>query len=302
MIDEEIKIIKNNDCIIFLSEHDKNLLEGLQEKYKNIIVLDESMQNINIKYIDAINNSKKLKKVIFVNFIMPFAKMYENIKNKTIENIFTYDISSFTDQYIMIIFNNIMDYYDRNIIKKIYCLDSGSFEVLKKANYNVEKINLIKTEDVKINNKEKNSIGILCTDYDPKHNFYNALTSIRLVNNYSKVKLISHMNATIDFFNYFDINYELCENIDDVMKNNFVNLYCCFSNHDISLIFKSMNMGVPCIIGNCDVFDDNKILKELLVLKSDDDVNEIADKVNRIKDNYEKIFEEYREWRKIYEK
>lgn len=293
MTNENSKLIEENETIVLLPMYNKNILKILNKLYKNsVIVIDEKVDEIS-SYIEVISNSN-VKKVVFVNFITSFSKMYENIRGKVIESIFTYDLASLTDEYLNIIFNNIIDYYNRGIIKKIYCSNNDSFEVLKKSKYNVDTINLVDKKVPTLSNKNKNSIGILCTDYDPKHNFYNALTSIRLVDDYDKVKMISHMNATVEFFNYFDIKHEFCDNIDEVMKDNYVNIYCCFTNYDVSLIIKSMNMGIPCIVGNCDIFDNNKVLKELLVLKSDDDVNEIADKINKIKINYDKIFEEYK--------
>ena len=50
---------------------------------------------------------------------------------------------------------------------------------------------------------------------------------------------------------------------------------------------------MPVIVGNTDFYDNNKYLKEHLVVKSDDDVNEISEKINFVKTNYKKIMEEY---------
>ena len=77
------------------------------------------------------------------------------------------------------------------------------------------------------------------------------------------------------------------------MKDNFVNLYINFTNTNHELIQKSFNLGIPCIVGNTNIFDRNKYLKEHLILKSDDDINEIVNKINFVKNNREKIIEEY---------
>ena len=90
------------------------------------------------------------------------------------------------------------------------------------------------------------------------------------------------------------------DSLDNVIKDNYVNLYCKFTNIDPSYFFKSMDLGIPCIMGNTDILDNNKILKDLLVLKSDDDVNEIAEKINNIKENYELIFKKYHEFKNKY--
>ena len=101
------------------------------------------------------------------------------------------------------------------------------------------------------------------------------------------------MKATTHFYKYFNINSKVFDNIDDVIEDNFVNLYINFTNTNKELILKSYNCGVPVIVGNTDFYDNNKYLKEHLVVKSDDDVNEISEKINFVKKNYKKIMEEY---------
>ena len=101
------------------------------------------------------------------------------------------------------------------------------------------------------------------------------------------------MKATKEFIRFFDLKCEIKENIDEVMSDNFVNLYVNFTNTNNELILNSFNKGVPCIVGNTDIFDNNKYLKEHLVIKSDDDINEIASKINFVRENYKKILEEY---------
>ena len=101
------------------------------------------------------------------------------------------------------------------------------------------------------------------------------------------------MKATKNFIEFFKLNCKKEANIDEIMKNNFINLYINFTNTNIELIKKSFNLGIPCLVGNTTYFDNNKYLKEHLVVKSDDDINEIADKINFVKNNREKIMNEY---------
>ena len=66
-----------------------------------------------------------------------------------------------------------------------------------------------------------------------------------------------------------------------------------FTNTNHELIRKSYNCGVPVIIGNSSFYHNNKYLNEHLVVKSDDDINEIVDKIKFVQNNYKKILEEY---------
>ena len=63
-----------------------------------------------------------------------------------------------------------------------------------------------------------------------------------------------------------------------------------------------MDRGIPCIVGNTDFFDKNEILKKYLVVKSDDDINEIKEKILLVKKNKSIIMKEYKEFRKKYKK
>ena len=61
----------------------------------------------------------------------------------------------------------------------------------------------------------------------------------------------------------------------------------------INSIKKSFDLGIPCIVGNTNYFDNNKYLKDNLVVKSDDDIREISKKIDFVRENREQIIEEY---------
>ena len=63
-----------------------------------------------------------------------------------------------------------------------------------------------------------------------------------------------------------------------------------------------MDNGIPCLVGNTDLFDSSIYLKKMLVLESDDDVNEIAFKINEIRKNKEEIISKYIDFRNSYSK
>ena len=101
------------------------------------------------------------------------------------------------------------------------------------------------------------------------------------------------MKATKEFISFFNLKCKKEENIDNVIKDNFVNLYVNFTNTNNELIKKSFDLGIPCIVGNTNYFDNNKYLKENLVVKSDDDLREISEKIDFVRNNRDKIRQEY---------
>lgn len=59
-------------------------------------------------------------------------------------------------------------------------------------------------------------------------------------------------------------------------------------------------MGIPCIVSNTDMFDGWDYLKEQVVLNSDDDINEIVQKIEMVQKNKKQILKEYEKYRKNY--
>ena len=149
--------------------------------------------------------------------------------------------------------------------------------------------------------KRSDSIGLIGNDYNPNHNVYNELSALKLID-YSYVKMIKTMPATNHFIKFFDIKEKEVNTLNEVMSDNFVNLYCNFTSTNTELILKSMDMGIPCILGNTDIFDKYPKLKTYLVLQSDDDISEIANKIKNVKENNKDILQMYEKFREAYSK
>ena len=295
----DLKNIVNNNYIVLLPSWNYNIRNSVEYSLENVINLENTTDKEIKELIKFIN--KNMKQLIIFNFddvyrtILPYIK-----KTISVKCIYSYNFAKMTDWNIRGVFNNIMEFYDRKIITKIGCLDSSTFKVLRNAGYNTEHVMLDIEQQVKIKkNKKSKTIGFLGNDYDPNHNTYNQLSAIKIVE-YDKIKIIKNMPATEHFIKFFNIKEEQVDSIEEVLKDNIVNLYANFTGTDYNLILQSMDLGIPCILGNTDFLDDYPELKEKLVLDSDDDISEIAQKINSIKLNGERIIELYQEFRKKY--
>ena len=131
------------------------------------------------------------------------------------------------------------------------------------------------------------------------HSFYNELSAIKLTNKY-EAHIVNSNKVTNNFLNLFNIKNTKHYSPSNVIKNNLVNLNINFTDNDYTLFLRSMDLGIPCIIGNTDLLDNSKYLKEQLVVKSDDDVNEIKDKILSAIKNKKGIMKEYHKFRKAY--
>ena len=296
----DLKKIKEKEYVVLLPKCDYDIKESVEYSFKNIIYLDYDLTREDAQLlIDFINNESEQLILFdyddFYRLVLPYIR-----KQKKVKWVFKNNLASLTDGCVRTTFSSIMEFYDRNIVNKIGCLDISTYEVLKKGGYNVEYIKL----DIKRVTSKKiksNSIGLIGNDYNPNHNIYNELTAIKMVD-YDCIKMIRTMPATEHFINFFNIKEEKVNDIEEVISNNFINLYCNFTFTNNELILKSMDKGIPCLLGNTDIFDDYPKLKDILVLKSDDDVNEIAEKIRNIKKNNNDIIKEYDKFRKQYQK
>lgn len=294
----DINKIKNKDYVVLLPKCDIDIKESVEYSFENVFYLDYQLTKEHANtLIDFINNfSKTLVVFDYDNFyrqILPYIR-----KNKNIKWIYKSNLAQMTNPIVRETMTNLMEFYDRNIVSEIGCLDYSTYEVLKNAGYKTKYITLdIKRKNA--NTKKSNSIGLIGDDANPNQNIYNELSALKLID-YSYVKLIKSMSATIHFIDFFEIKEKSVNTMEEVIKDNFVNLYCNFTGNNYELILKSMDVGVPCILGNTDIFNKYSKLKKFLVLESDDDINEIASKINLVKENRELIINEYDKFRKDY--
>lgn len=296
----EISKLKEKEHIVLLPKHDYDIKKSTEYSFKNVISLEEELSEDDIKQIIDTVNEKNVQLILF-----DYDEIYRKIipyirKNRKIKWVMKNSMAAMTDGAVRATFSNLMEFCDRNLISCIGCIDSGAYEVLKNAGYNTKRI-LLDIKEEKASSKKSNSIGLLGDDYNPNHNTYNQLTAITMVD-YDYIKIIKHMPATRDFIKFFNIKEKEVSNEDEVIKDNFINLYCNFTSTVTEKILMSMDNGIPCLLGNIDIFDNYKVLKENLILISDDDVNEIAKKIMTVKNNSSKIMDEYKKFRKDYTK
>jgi len=294
----DVNKIKNKDYVVLLPRCDYDIRDSVEYSFENVFYLDYELTKEHADILIEFINNKANKLIVFdydefYRQVLPYIR-----KNKKIKWIYKNNIAQMTDGMVRATVTNLMEFCDRNIVDEIGCLDESTYEVFKNAGYKTKHVLL----DIKSNNKKtkkSNSIGLIGNDYNPNHNTYNQLSALKLVD-YSYVKIIKNMPATEHFIDFFNIKEKRVENIEEVMKDNFINLYCNFTANDFELVLKSMDMNIPCLLGNTDIFDKFPKLKKYLVLESDDDINEIASKINTIKENKEDILKEYAKFRKKY--
>lgn len=257
--------------------HQRNFIEyecGINFDKSIIIEYQEEFDEI-------IKKIKTYDEAYFVDFCDEYRKILPMIPFKTkCYSILTNEIGEYTNPGVLNIFNSAIEFYDRLIFKKIFTISFELATVLKNSGYQVEKLKYeinVKVQKSPVN--KDNVVGVICDDYNPNNNFYNILTALCMTK-VKKIKLISHMPATIEFIERFNLPVEFCDDIYDVIYNSSINILTNFTANKVELLNQSLKMNIPCLIGNFDSDFVNKYNQDL-VINSDDDVNEIAAKISK---------------------
>ena len=293
-------IIYNKKYLIIISKMSENLYEAFNYTFGNTIVMDNNIDNIT-RIKDFINNSN-FKTLVFVDYQVENEEVINSlIKKHDIKLVYTKALGALSDEFLKYTFNNLYNLYENGTASEIAFLDKELYETFKHKGENVKYIKL-DIERNKSASKEfdKNVVGLLNDEHNPRHSFYNELSAIKLSNKFI-AKLPKPCKTTKNFLKLFNIDYNVVKK-SELVNNNEINLYVNFTDNDDTVFLRSMDNNVPCIMGNTELLDNYKKLKDYLVMDSDDDIDEIKDRMNLVSKNREAILKAYEKFREDYSK
>lgn len=292
-------IIYNNNYLIILSKMSERLYDSFEYTFGNTIIMDNNLDNIT-KIKNLINNNN-FQTLIFVDYQVENEEVINGlIKKHEIKLIFTKALGALSDEFIKYVFDSLYKMYENGTASEIAFLDKGLYDTFKNKGENIKYLKLDIEKKDNNNHFNKNVVGLLNVEYNPRHSFYNELSAIKLSNHYI-AKLPKIPKRTKEFLKLFNIKSTIVSD-DDLIANNELNLYINFTDNDYTVFFKSMDNNVPCILGNTSLLDNYKKLKELLVMSSDDDIDEIKDRMDMVSKNRDIILKEYKKFREEYSK
>lgn len=283
------KNINYNEKYLLLVNNEE-LYNMFSYSFKNILLLNRKTLNSLVDFI----NTNNFKNIIFVNYQDVYLKLLEKLKNKnTIKFIYTYDLGTLSCNTYYQMFEKIIKLYEDEKIEEIGFLDKYFYDSFKDK---------IKCQHVLLDTQQNNEIclydetvSIISNPENPYHSYYNCLSAISMTGR--KVKIEKKNKTLNSFLKTFNI-----DSIKD--KRNYlkslVNLYVNFADTDILKVLEIMDKKRICILGNTYLFDSYPYLKSKLVMRSDDDINEIKDKIEDVFECKDKILNEYKKFRKEY--
>ncbi|MEG2348017.1 MAG: hypothetical protein RSB67_00025 [Clostridia bacterium] len=162
-------------------------------------------------------------------------------------------------------------------------------------------------EDYKNNNKQSSiKIGVYAAGIDWRKNMYTQFAAASLVTG-SKIETVSISNdvtlfASVHKF-YVDGPKTKIDRTELLKKmaTNKLNLYVTFSECAPMLLIESLEVGTICLSGDNHHYFKNTPLEKYLVVKREDDVISIYNKMLYALENEKEIITEYKKWKKDYD-
>lgn len=309
---------KKSDYIVFYNPECLGIMNATKELFKNTISLSEIF---NKKAIENIANAiveNKIKQVIFATQAHGYKALVEKIKEKD-ENILIKFMwhgnhSNFVNKNEEYFLESILDLEKRGIVTSIGFVKESMAKFYSLKGYNsyfvMNTVNSIDNKKVQKNDEKKNRVGIYAAGNRWEKNTYNQLSACSLVD---KDIVVDTVPATPLFKSYcklMNIKYDEeslvngsipREELINRMANNTVNLYATFTECAPIIPLESFEVGVPCVVGDNNHYFNNTKLEKYVVVKSEDSIDEIAEKMRLCIENKEEILKLYKEWKKEYD-
>lgn len=298
---------EDNICIKNMFENNKQIKLGWTDFDYN-----ENMKVIN----DSVKEG--IEQIIISGFEIGWDRMvkdtkkkYPNLKIKVICN--TQDSLLYYD-YERENFFKLLELSKENIIDDIAFLRKSQYETYKNLGYKCSYLreNYILKEKV---NAEKNidnskvQLGIYPLNYTWDKNIFNQLCIAKFLKNANlnynclDARMEEFLN-TMEISN-MPIKIQKIEEkniIEELVKNDVI-ISTSFTEYVHPIFFISMELGIPCLIGNnSDFFEENDELRKYVVTLAEDDPIINSKKVEKILENKEKIKELYKKWKVEYNK
>ncbi|MCI8548431.1 MAG: hypothetical protein HFJ38_06030 [Bacilli bacterium] len=305
------------------------LLYGDKKKEDNIWLINnfKNIQSINLGWtdFDYSNNMKIIEKyinkgieqIIFSGLEIGWDKLITDIKEKNnnlkIKVICNTQDSLLYYEYERENFFKLLELSKKELVDDIAFLRKGQYETYKslgyKASYLME--NYILKPEKKVKIKEANSIidlGIYPLNYTWDKNIFNQLCIAKFLDNcnLNYNRLDERME---DFLNTMQIHntpesIEIVEEkiIEHLSKNDII-IATSFTDYVHPIFLISMELGIPCLIGNnSDFFEKQDDLKKYVVTNAEDNPITNSEMVKEMIKNKEKIQELYQNWKQEYNK
>ena len=285
---------------------------------QNTIALNEIFNKKQIEIIAKTIVAENYAQIIFSTMAYGYKdlaeKIYELNSNIKIKFLWHGSHSLFVNNNEQKFLESILELEKRNVVNSIGFLKKSMANYYKNKGYNAYFVmnnvrieNNLYKDDESSYSKNKINIGIYSSGDRWEKNTYNQLSACAMMEN-TIVDIIPQTKLSISFSKLMNIklkenklNFSLSrKDLIKRMANNDLNLYVTFTECAPMIPLESLEVGVPCLIGNnTSYFEDSK-LQDYLVVKEEDNIDEIFEKMKICIDNKYEIIKLYNEWKEQY--
>ncbi|MBQ9012199.1 MAG: hypothetical protein IJ094_01245 [Bacilli bacterium] len=301
--------IYNPECL--------GIMNSTKDLFKNTLALKEVLNKKQIDTIvDAIINSN-VKYVVFSSITFGWKGIAEKLKEKNnvikIKFLWHGSHAMFVERDESYFLYSILELMDRGIVDSIGFFKESMANFYKEKGYNsffvTNNVKDIKVTNHNAFNKEdgKVYIGSYAAGDRWGKNTANQLSAASMIENLvldiiPVTPLISEFCETLNItINDKKLGYLQRQDLLNRIALNDVNLYVTFTECSPVIPLESLELGVPCITGNNHSYFKNSKLEEYLVVKSEDNIDEIYSKIKYAINNKEEIIKLYKDWKKEYD-
>ena len=316
---EDIEDIEDTSFVAIYNPECIGIMNATIELFgkDNTIKLYEIFNDRQINNIANAIVDKNFKQVIFATMAYGYKDLAERIHdlNNEIKIKFMWHGShalfvNYNEQNFL---EDLLQLQKRNVVYSIGFFKSAMADFYSSKGYNAKllmnDVNIKDKDDYKKNKEDKRlKIGLYSSGDRWEKNTYNQLSACAMVKN-AYIDIIPETKLATSFCKLMNIKTvtndapmslkrkELLRR----MANNDVNLYVTFTECSPMIPLESFELGVPCIIGNnTDFFLNNEKLNDLIVVKEEDSIDEIYEKINTCLEKKDEIMKLYKEWKKAY--
>lgn len=315
---EDIEDIKDTSFVAIYNPECIGIMNATIELFgkDNSIKLYEIFNDKQISNIANAIVKHNFKQVIFSTMAYGYKDLAERIYelNSKIKIKFMWHGSHalFVNYNEQSFLEDLLQLQKRGIVHSIGFFKSAMADFYLAKGYNAKllmnDVNIKDKDDYNKNKEDKRlKIGLYSSGDRWEKNTYNQLSACAMVKD-AYIDIIPETKLATSFCKLMSIKTVT----DDApmslkrkhllrrMANNDVNLYVTFTECSPMIPLESFELGVPCIIGNNTDYFKNSKLNDLVVVKEEDNIDEIYDKINICLEKRDEIMNLYKEWKKDY--
>lgn len=295
-----------NNSYLYISSR-KNIKEYLLDNFKNTTFIRSNPYKFQLKKILRKIKKNNIKQVIIEDYFVGIKYFISklNVYNIPVKMVWTKGLATLNEEIELGNLLEIIDLLKDEKIKSLAFTEKNIYYAYQDVK-GVNNISLTVNSKHEKNDKKTKLIGIYGISDNWISNIFNQISAIKFLDSY-ELAMLKMKKVAKRFCRFFDIKYNNCNKKMNVV--NFrkmlgeVQIASCveFTNLFDLFIIDSFNYNVPCIIGNNSLFFKDTKLEDMIVVKSDDDVNEIAEKMKYCLNNNKNICLEYKKIKKKYD-